>query len=183
MATECDSTARLVADLGRRALTGSDLELLLADAVHAIQAHLRADLSSILELLPDGRCLFLAGIGWNDGVVGSVTAEMSADTAAGHVIRSLTPLAIANHAADQQFIASPLLREHHAVSSLLVPLYGNSGPLGIAGAHWCRPHEFSPDEMAWLQIFANTLALRLANRAALQAENSRLLRVAQMMAI
>ena len=37
--------------------------------------------------------------------------------------------------------------------------------------------------MAWLQILANALAFRLANRAALQAENSRLLRAEQMMAI
>jgi len=183
MATQRDSIAQLAADLGRRALTASDLDSLLTDAARAIKTHLAADLSSILELLPDGRCLFLAGVGWNDGVVGSVTVEMSADTAAGHVIRTLTPLAINDHDADQQFIASPLLREHRAASSVLVPLYGNSAPLGVVGAHWRHAREFSPDEMAWLQVLANVLAFRLTNRAALQAENSRLLRVEQMMAI
>jgi signal transduction histidine kinase len=183
MPKERDSIARHAADLGRRALTGSDLELVLADAASVIKTHLNADFSSILELLPDGRCLFLAGVGWNDGVVGSVTVEMSADTAAGHVIRTLTPLAIHDHAANQQFIVTSLLREHQAASSLLVPLYGNSGPLGVVAAHWKQPHEFLPDELAWLQILANTLAFRLANRAAQQAENSRLLRVEQMMAI
>lgn len=183
MAIECDSFARLVADLGRRALTALDLDSLLVDAALAIQTHLGADLSSILELLPDGRCLFLAGVGWNDGVVGSVTVEMSADTAAGHVIRSLKPLAIYDHAAVQSFHATPLLREHQVASSALVPLYGNSAPLGVVGAHWRQLREPSPDEMAWLQVLANAVAFRLANRAALQAENSRLLRVEQMMAI
>jgi signal transduction histidine kinase len=178
-----DSLAAMTADIGRRALTGADFDSVLADTARAITTHLPADLSSVLELLPDGRCLFLAGVGWNDGVVGSVTAEMSAETAAGHVIRTLLPLAICDHDADERFAVTPLLREHGVASSLLVPLFGGSGPLGVVGAHWKLSRDFSPDDVAWLQILSNTLAFRLANRSALQAENSRLLRVEQMMAI
>lgn len=183
MSVPNDALARFTADLGRRALTLADLESVLADTASAINAHFDADLSSVLELLPDGRCRFLAGAGWHDGVLGSVTVEMSADTAVGHVIRTLTPLAINDHRADRQFVLTPTLREHQAVSSLLVPLYGSSGPLGVVGAHWKQPHDASPDEITWLQILANTLALCLANRSALQAENGRLQRVEQMMAI
>jgi len=178
-----DSLAAAAAAIGRRALTGSSFDAVLLDTARAITTCLPADLSSVLELLPDGRCLFLAGVGWNSGVVGSITSEMSAETAAGHVIRTLRPLAISDHGASEHFAVTPLLREHEAASSLLVPLFGGSGPLGVVGAHWKQPHDFSPDETAWLQILANTLAFRLANRSALAAENSRLLRVEQMMAI
>jgi signal transduction histidine kinase len=184
MAAPHDSPAQVAADFGRRALAASDLRVLLADAAAAVISQLQADLSSILELLPDGRCHFLAGVGWKTGAAEDVSLEMSAETAAGFVVRTLTPLAIADHRTEARFVMSPLLREHQVVSSLLVPLYGKASPIGILGAHIRQPREFSPDEIAWLQVVANALAARLLHRNSHEAEdNQRLLRAEQMMAI
>jgi len=184
MATRQEAIAQFAAELGRRALTGATLNSLLEDVAAAVTTQWQADLSSILELLPDGRCQFLAGVGWKDGLPGNVTVEMNAQSAAGHVIRTITPLAIRDYKTDRRFIVSPLLREHQVISSLLIPLYGDNGPVGVLGAHWKQPRDFSADETSWLQIVANTLAFRLANRSAREAENNqRLLRAEQMMAI
>ena len=185
MPAKQDSLAQVAAEFGRRALAGSDLNSLLTDATTVVVSQLSADLSSVLELLPDGHCLFLAGVGWKDGIIGNVTFEMNAETAAGHVIRTLTPVAIHDHRWEERFVVSPLLREHEVVSSLLVPLYGETSPLGVMGAHFREPRDFSPEEIAWFQVLANTLATRLAKRYTLREaeENKRLLRAEQMMAI
>src|SRR4051812_1350200 len=112
MPAQYNSMAQVAAEFGRRALAESDLNSLLADAAAAVVRELGADLSSVLELLPDGRCLFLAGVGWKDGLIGNVTFEMNAETAAGQVIRTLRPVAIHDHRSEERFLVSPLLREH-----------------------------------------------------------------------
>src|SRR4051794_32579412 len=155
MPAQHNSMVQFAAEFGRRALSESDPNTLLADAAAAVVRELRADLSSVLELLPDGRCLFLAGVGWKDGLIGNVTFEMNAETAAGHVIRTLRPVAIQDHRSEARFLVSPLLREHEIVSSLLVPLYGQTSPVGVMGAHYCKARPFSSEDMGWLQILAN----------------------------
>jgi signal transduction histidine kinase len=179
-----DSLAEAAAEFSRRALAGTDLSSLLTDINALVVGQLRADLSSVLELLPDGRCRFLTGVGWKDGLIGNLTLEMNAETAAGQVIRMLEPVVIHDHRSEERFVVSPLLREHQVVSSLLVPLYGETSPLGVMGAHFRVPREFSSEEIAWFQVLANTLATHLAKRYTREAEeNKRLLRAEQMMAI
>lgn len=59
---------------------------------------------------------------------------MSGNSAAGHVIRTLSPLAIADLRCDERFDLSPLLRDHDIVSALIVPLLGPSRPFGVLNA-------------------------------------------------
>jgi signal transduction histidine kinase len=181
-----DTQARLesAAELGRRATAGHDLAVLLAHAMEAICDQLRVDFSSYLELLPDGKGIFQAGVGWKAGVVGHATVEMSGESAAGHVIRTLSPLAIADLGREERFVISPLLREHGIVSALIVPLLGESRPLGVLGAHGARSRVFSPEEIAWLQVVAHTLSARLERKWLGKSDHDQqLLRAEQMMAI
>jgi two-component system sensor histidine kinase HydH len=76
------------------------------------------------------------------------------------------------------------MREHGIVSLLLVPLFGQSRPLGVLGAHSRQPREFSPQETAWLQVLANIVSARLERKWLRQGDNDQqLLRAEQMMAI
>ena len=104
----------------------------LTHTAEVVARHLRVEFSSVLELLPDGRALFAAGVGWNEGVVGSATIEMSGDSVAGHVIRTLRPLAISDVRSDHRFTVSPLHGQHNLISSVLVPLYGLETAAGRA---------------------------------------------------
>lgn len=184
MTSSNNSFAMIAAQLGGRALTSADHASLLADAVTAIRELFQVELSSILQLLSDGQGLFLAGAGWNTDVVGTTTVELGGGSAAEHVVRSLTPVAIANIRTEQRFTVSALLREHAVVSSLLVPLYGRTRPLGILGAHSRQPRDFSEEEVAQLQILANAISCSLIAQEQQQAQHSqKLLRAEQMMAI
>jgi signal transduction histidine kinase len=172
------------ADLGRRAASGAELESLFEDVVATIAEHLQVEFSSILELLPDGRASFQAGVGWREGIVGNATIELGAESAAGHVIRTLRPLAIRDARSDGRFVVSPLHRQHGIVSSLLVPLYGLERPFGVIGASSSQPRLFSADEIAWLQVLANILSARLESKWRSKGEiDQQLLRAEQMMAI
>src|SRR5206468_4239020 len=58
-----------VAELGRRALTGVDSLPLMGEAVTLVRSNLGVEYANVLELLPDGRVLFQAGAGWEEGLV------------------------------------------------------------------------------------------------------------------
>lgn len=172
------------ADLGRRAILAADLESLLTETVNVVAKQLNVECSGVVELLPDGRALFAAGVGWDEGVVGNTTVEMSGDSAAGEVIRTLRPVAISDIRDDQRFTVSPLLRQHDLVSSVLVPLYGQQRPLGVLSASSLQPRVFTADEIAWLQTIANILSSRLERKWLRPGENDKhLMRAEQMIAI
>lgn len=172
------------ADLGRRGIAGADLELLFAEALKAVTTNLAIEFASVLELLPDGRAHFAAGIGWDNGVVGDATIEMSGDSAAGYVIRTLRPLAISDIRTDHRFIVSPLYRQHNLISGVLVPLYGQERPLGVLTASSVRVRHFTAEEISWMQLLANILSAKWEQRRLEQGVNDkRLLRAEQMMAI
>ena len=184
MPADMPTSIEAAADLGRHGIAGTDLDSLLTHTAEAITTHLRVEFSSVLELLPDGRALFAAGVGWNAGTIGNATIEMSGDSAAGHVIRTLTPLAICDIRSDDRFSVSPLHRQHKLISSVLVPLYGQERPLGVLAASSLQPRVFSPEEIAWLQVLANVLSARLERKWLRQGESDKqLLRAEQMMAI
>ncbi len=173
-----------VADLGRQAILATDVQPLLTRAANVIVQHLGVELSSILELMPDGTALFQAGTGWRAGVVGKATVELGGRSAAGHVIRSQAAVAISDLAGDRCFSPSSLLAEHSAASSLLVPLLGRNRPLGVVGAHGLRPREFTADEISWLQAVANAIAVAIERQWMPRGQaDERLLRAEQMMAI
>jgi signal transduction histidine kinase len=181
-----DSTSRLesAAAFGRRAVTNNDLDSLAGLLARVICKQLQVEFSSFLELLPDGSVFFRAGRGWKPGVIGNTTVEMGGDSPAGHVIRTLSPLAVRDLREDDRFVFSPLLRDHGIAGSVLVPLLGPSRPLGVIGAHSSSPRDFTADEIAWLGILASFLAGRLERERLRQQESDKkLLRAEQMMAI
>lgn len=184
MSTEMATSMEIAATLGRRAISGDDLNSLLTLLVKSIAQYLHVELSSFLELLPDGRAIFQAGWGWKEGVVGHGTVEMCGNSATGHVIRTLTPLAISDVRSDHRFAVSSLHRQHGVLSNVLVPVYGQDRPLGVLGASSFQPRVFSAEDIAWMQVLANILSARLERKWLRPGENDQKLRRAeQMMAI
>lgn len=172
------------AQLGRWALTSDDFASLLANLQEVIAEQLQVEFSSLLELLPDGSVAFKAGQGWKEGLVGETTMEMSGDSPAGHVIRTLVPITIHDLRHDDRFAPSALLHEHGVVSTAIVPLLGETRPLGVLGVHGSQPREFTEEDIAWLQVVAAFLSAKIERtRQQAGTNNQKLLRAEQMMAI
>lgn len=148
----------LVAELGRRALTGIGLDELMAEAVTLVASELGVEYANLLELLPDGTANFRAGVGWQAGMVGGMTAELAADNPAGQVVRDQTPVLIEDLRTDPRFTVPSVVREHGVVSSLTVPLYGQERPLGVLGVHSARPRRFPEADVHFVQAVANVVA-------------------------
>jgi two-component system, NtrC family, sensor histidine kinase HydH len=149
----------LVAELGRRALTGIDLGQLMDEAVALLVSDLGVEYGNLLELLPDGRAIFRAGVGWREDLVGGTTLDLRAGTPAGQVILDQVPILIEDLRTDARFTALSVASEHGVVSSLSVPIYGPARPLGVLAVHSARRRPFPESDVHFVQAVANVVAL------------------------
>lgn len=174
----------LVAELGRRALTGIDLDQLMGEAVTVLAADLGVEYANLLELLPDGTAVFRAGVGWRPGLVGGATVELRPGTPAGQVVLDQAPVLIEDLRTDGRYPAPSMAREHGVVSSLTVPLYGQARPLGVLGVHTARPRRFPEGDVHFVQAVANVVATAMErHRHEERLRERQMVRAEQMAAI
>ncbi len=149
-----------VARLGERALVQSDLETLLHDAVHAIADTLSLELVEILELMPSYTEVVLrAGVGWREGVVGSVHWPSEPGSKAGYTLASAAPVIIEDTGTEKRFTVSEVLREHGAVSGVSLTIRGHDGrAYGVLGAYATNQRHFSAQDVSFLAAVANIVA-------------------------
>jgi PAS domain S-box-containing protein len=173
-----------VSELGRRALTGIDLHQLMGEAAALVRSNLFVEYANVLELLPDGRVMFQAGAGWEEGLTGRTTYEAAGAIPAAQVLLSQTPVIVEDFRTDDRFPDAVLLRDHGVVSSLNVPLYGHDRPFGVLGAHSTRRRPFTPEDVAFVQSVANVLSAAIERNWYEQRQRERYLqRAEQMMAL
>src|SRR3954452_24429050 len=119
----------VVAELGYRALTGTDLAILMDEAVVLVAQSLRVEYCKVLELLPEGDALLLrAGTGWNEGLVGRATVGAGLDSQAGYTLLLDEPVIVKDLRAERRFDGSSLLHEHGVVSGMSTLIRGYEKP-------------------------------------------------------
>ena len=149
-----------IAELGKSALMGIDISILMDVAVNIIAKSLNVEYCKILELLPDGNSLLLkSGVGWKDGLVGHATVGAGTNSQAGYTLLSHAPVIVEDLRAETCFSGHPLLHEHGVISGISVIINGKNRPYGVLGAHTTRKRIFSKEDIHFLQSIANILAM------------------------
>lgn len=170
---ELETRARqqaVVADLGRRALAATELDVLIHDTVTAIAQTLDVPYVKVMELLPDGDALWLrAGVGWQDGLVGSATVDARDNSQAGYTLRSNEPVVVDDLRTETRFSGPQVLHEHKVISGMSVVIAGTSGPFGVMGVHTIKPRTFTKNDVHFFQAVANVLAEAIERHRAEQA--------------
>lgn len=151
-----------VAELGRRALSESNLDALMAAAARAVTDSLGDEYSEVAELTPVGDELRLrAGVGWKEGLVGSARMPVGRRSHAGYTLLADQPVVVEDLAREHRFTPSPLLVDHGVVSGASVIISLDGGPYGVLSTYSSRPRGFSADEVNFLQAVANLLAVAM----------------------
>ncbi len=128
--------------------------------------------------------MFRAGVGWREGLVGGTTVELKAGTPAGQVILDQVPVLIEDLRTDARFTALSVASEHGVVSSLTVPLYGPTRPLGVLAVHAARPRRFPEGDVHFVQAVANVVATAMErHRQEERLRERQMVRAEQMAAI
>jgi two-component sensor histidine kinase len=160
----------ILAQLGATALKGIPIDDLLREAVRLSAQGLEAELCKVLEYVPtQNRLLMRAGVGWDEGLVG--TASVGADVASpsGYALRTGQPV-ISNHLESEGRFRTPdLLAAHGVRRAINVILQGDGAPYGVLEVDSRSPGEFSERDIAFLQGAANILGMAIERQRQEQA--------------
>ena len=176
-----------VAELGRRALTGTAPAALMQYAVETVIAILGADRSAVLEHADPASDQLVMGAqaGWPDIARGEVIGNTDPTLLAGYSLQSADPVVYDDITTETRFRFSPALLASDVTSGITVRIDGDPRPFGILSVHSLQPRRFTTDDAHFLRSVANVLAaaverhrseeiVRLAQQSAVQANNAKL---------
>lgn len=160
-----------VAQFGQIALSSSDLDSLMGKLIAQVKETLKINRCMILELLPNHQAFLLrSGIGWRPGLVGSAQITASPNSQAGYTLQQGEAVIVQDLRVETRFPETPLLHNHKIVSGLSVIIPGpkgaNSKPWGVLSVHTCRPHNFTLNEVHFLEAIAHILAAAIERQRA-----------------
>jgi two-component sensor histidine kinase len=152
----------LLAELGVMALQGASFNQLLDAAARLTAEGMHAEFCKILEHIPAEKCFLVrAGVGWEPGIVGVATVGDDLGSPGGFALRTGEPV-ISNHLENEQRFRTPeLLVKHGIRRAMNVILQGDGRPFGVLEVDSRSQHEFSPQDIAFLQGAANLLGMAI----------------------
>ncbi len=151
-------------DFSQELIGLTDPHAVIETTVRVVQKALRVDYVSLMIPDPTGHWLVLVrGAGWDPDLYGRYRVPIEASQE-GYVFRHGEPLRQVGSQGHNP--SSPLagLQERGVVSSIIVPLRGKAGILGVLRVHNAQPRPFTSDEVRLLTLLANqgTIALERA---------------------
>jgi signal transduction histidine kinase/PAS domain-containing protein len=150
----------VVAQLGQLALSEIKLSTLFEQTTLLVAQSLNIDACKILKMLPeDNSLLLISGTGCEEDLIGNATVEINFQSQAGYALLSGEPVILGNLEEETRFTGSYLLYQNQSVSgvSTIIPGKGNQ-PFGVLEAHSTVKHQFSQDDVNFVQSVANVLS-------------------------
>jgi signal transduction histidine kinase len=155
-----------VAELGRRALSGEDLDTLRQAVCDVAAANLDADIAGLLERRGD-RLVFTGGVGLPPAMAGRELAPSEVNSSA--LLRGTQHLLIPDVSVDEQFATTAIAEYVRAGSLLAVPIRGTSQTVGTLTVISRRVASYSENDVAFLSGLATILAMAM-ERSRVQAQ-------------
>ena len=152
----------LLAELGVLALQGASFMDMLNHTARMTAEGLGAEYCKVLEYIAaENRFLVRAGVGWNEGVIGTATVGADLASPAGFALRTGKPV-ISNHLEHEQRFRTPeLLFEYGIRRAMNVILQGDGSPYGVLEVDSRSEGEFGEHDIAFLQGAANLLGMAI----------------------
>ena len=149
----------VLARISSLAVSGTPVQEVMNEAVRLTTETLNVELCKILIPRESDEHLYLvAGIGWREGLIGTLTVEGGTHSQAGFAIRERQPVVVRDLHVETRFVPSRLLLEHGGIAGMSVPMMVQDRVYGVMGAHCKTVRDFSPKELEFLHSVANTIA-------------------------
>ncbi len=156
---------QMVAELGRQALEGDDIDALMRAATQRVAEVLHVEFAKVLEAQADDQTLlFKAGVGWSETRVNEATLVSPDNTQSWYTFHEDQPIIVENIKQEKRFQPSPMLSAHNIVSGVTVVIPGHEALYGVLGVYSRETRAFTSYEVDFLQAVANVLAEALARQ-------------------
>ena len=168
LAQEASQVARfqsVLARIGALAVSDAPVQELMNEAVRHTARALDVELCKILIAQDDTDYLVVvAGIGFEEELIGKLTIEGGTHSQAGFAIRERMPVVVRDLRIETRFTPSKLLAEHGGIAGMSVPMLVEDRVYGVMTAHSKHVRDFTEKEQEFLCTVANTIATVLERR-------------------
>ena len=148
----------ILSDFGVEALRASELLPLLQRATELCAEGMQAQFCKALEYQPAQDLLLVcAGIGWEPDCIGRAVIGADLASPAGYALKTGRPV-ISNHLENETRFRTPELMASHGIRRAVNVLITNrDGHYGVLEVDDTREGAFGPEDIAFMQGFANLL--------------------------
>ena len=154
-----------VAELGQRALAGTDLSILLSDAVTLASDILQAPYAGIFKPTPNtNKFLLQAGVGWPNELIGLPSVDVTSDSLVGYAFQTNEPVVVADLRSETRFKQPVEFLQYHLVSGIDMVIQGQEQPFGVLSVYTIRQRRFTEDDLHFLHAIANILATAIQRK-------------------
>ncbi|HUY55088.1 MAG TPA: EAL domain-containing protein, partial [Candidatus Nanopelagicaceae bacterium] len=164
-ATRRSGQQAAIAEFGQYALAVRDVGLLLQRASVLLAQHLEVPKASVLRWNSTHDSFrFIAGVGWEPGVVGNALIPGGQRSLAGLTIRSAEAVLVSDFTTEQRFHEGDLQQIYGIRAGLAVPIVAGDRPYGVLEAFTIDRHEFNDDDSHFAQGLAHVLGTAITRQ-------------------
>ena len=156
----------VVAALGQFALTNTDLDALLTQAVMLVAQTLGVEYSAVFERLPGNQLRLQAGVGWKSAYDHQTSLPGNENSPIAYAMNTGEPVITADLKAESRISASPFLAEHGVISGITVAIPTSGQAFGMLGVYSTNRRQFNSDEVQFLQAAATAIGLAVERKRA-----------------
>ncbi len=156
---------REVARFGQLALEGMAIDQLAMEATRILAGVLDVHYGVVFKLMPNGEELLLvATTGLDEEMVGKALVPAGFRSQSGYALAVGTATVVNDWESEKRFQQSELQRREGVRSAAVVLIKGEGRPYGVFGAASRRLHDFSQEDVNFMQALANVLANAIERR-------------------
>ena len=157
----------MLAQFGVEALRCREIEDLYVSAVQLCAEGMQTPLCKLLKYRPESEdFLVIAGVGWNEGVVGHATIGADMASPAGFALKTGRPV-ISNHLqAETRFRTPELMARHSIKRAANVLISASENAFGVLEVDSRDEGEFGSADLSFLTGFANLIAVAVERKLA-----------------
>jgi two-component sensor histidine kinase len=157
----------VLADFGIEALRARDLDPMLQRATELCAEGMKARYAKFLEYRDDRDTLLVrAGVGWDDGVVGSTEMRTDSASPAGFALQTGEAV-ISNHLENEERFRTPdFMARHHIRRAINVLVEASGQRFGVLEVDSPDEGKFEQADLAFMQGFANLIGVAIERQEA-----------------
>lgn len=157
-----------IAEIGQLALQDVSFQSILDKAVEAASVALEVPLTKILAFEDAADKLKLvAGIGWDNGLVGVASVGIDKDSQAGFTLMEKQLVIVDDLHSEERFSGPSLLWQHGVVSGMSIPIPATEErPYGVLGIHTTERRVFDQGDKDFLRSLAAIISNAVSKEAA-----------------
>ncbi len=144
--------------IGKIALECDSIQTFMDESVKLIASILGLEYCKIMELLPDGRFLLRAGIGWKRDFVGKHVVGGEKGSQAGYTLLSGMPVIVEDFEVENRFKKPEILKTHGVASGASVVIGSKENIFGVLVVNSTKKRKFTSEDTYFLTSVAFLIA-------------------------